>query len=302
MNTSTQPSVSIPSVAGALSGRIRMPSGVAGAIPLPLVVALHGGTYTSAYFDIPGASLLDCAQRNGIPIVALDRPGYAGSAELPAEQATVRGQADHLMGALADAWQRHGAGTQGVFLVGHSIGGAIVASIAARHAALPSTPFPLLGIALSGMCLRTPPEHKPLWESLPDTPTVEMPAPVKLQMMFGPAGSFDPALAQASQMADAPAPKAELVDIVSTWTDHAHETLGAIAVPVHYRQSALDPLWIMAAQEVDGFAAALGASPCVDAEMWHHTGHCIDFHHHGRALQMQQLAFALRCAVEAPRG
>lgn len=295
MNTSTQ-----RCVAGQLSGRVRLRQAPLDATPVPLVVALHGGTYTSRYFDIPGASLMERAALNGIPIVALDRPGYGDSAAVPVEQATVRGQAAHLMATLADCWRRYGEGTRGVFLVGHSIGAAMVASMAACHAKSPAPAFPLLGIALSGMCLRTPPEHKPLWESLPDTPTVEMPAPVKLQMMFGPPDSFDPALAQASQAADAPAPKAELVDIVSTWADHAHETLGAIRVPVHYRQSVLDPLWIMSGDEVDGFARALVSSPCVDAEMWKHTGHCIDFHHHGRALQLQQLAFALRCACEAP--
>jgi hypothetical protein len=30
------------------------------------------------------------------------------------------------------------------------------------------------------------------------------------------------------------------------------------------------------------------------------SGHCIDFHHVGRAFQLQQLAFALQCAAEAP--
>lgn len=297
MNTSSfQPGPAEP-VAGGLSGRVRLPGSGRNSTPLPLVVALHGGTYTSRYFDIPGASLLDRAVANGIPIVALDRPGYAGSPALPAAQSTVRGQAAHLLTALEDCWQRYGQGTRGLFLIGHSIGGAITASIAAL-AAQNRPRFPLLGVALSGMCLRTPPEHKPLWESLPDTPTVEMPAPVKVQMMFGPAGSYEPALVEASQAADAPAPKAELVDIVSTWTDNAHATLGAIDVPVHYRQSALDPLWIMSQAEVDGFARALVRSPRVDAAMLAHTGHCIDFHHHGHALQLQQLAFALQCACE----
>ena len=42
----------------------------------PLIVAIHGGTYTSAYFDVPGYSLLDRADASGVPIIAPDRPGY----------------------------------------------------------------------------------------------------------------------------------------------------------------------------------------------------------------------------------
>ncbi len=300
MNASTHPYDTGDFVAANLSGQVRLPDRRNDQTPLPLVVALHGGTYTSRYFDVPGASLLDRAAVNGIPIVALDRPGYLGSPGLSAERTTVRGQAQYLVEALDDCWRRYGPGTRGIFLIGHSIGAAIVASMAAIVANKASTDFPLLGIALSGVCLRTPPEHKPMWESLPDTPTVEMPPPVKAQMMFGPAGTFDPAMVVASQIADAPAPKVELVDIVSTWADNAQETLGAIKVPVHYRQAALDPLWIMSQAEVDGFARALAQSPLVDAEMWAQTGHCIDFHHRGRALQMQQLAFAMRCACEVP--
>ena len=51
---------------------------------VPLIIAVHGGTYTSEYFDIPGHSLLDQAAALGIPIVAVDRPGYRGSS--PVEQ------------------------------------------------------------------------------------------------------------------------------------------------------------------------------------------------------------------------
>ncbi len=298
MNTSSFQSEPADKVAGDLTGPMRLPGSVGQHSFLPLVVALHGGTYTSQYFDIPGASLLDRSAANGIPVVALDRPGYGGSPALPAEQATVSGQAAYLLKALEDCWIRYGIGTKGIFLIGHSVGGAVTASIAALAGSAPVR-FPLIGIALSGMCLKTPPEHKPMWESLPDTPTVEMPAPIKAQMMFGAAGTYQPGMVETSQAADAPAPKAELVDIVSTWTDNAPAILGAIKVPVHYRQSAQDPLWVMSPAEVDGFAAALQNSPHVDAALVQQTGHCMDLHHYGPALQLQQLAFALQCAYGA---
>jgi pimeloyl-ACP methyl ester carboxylesterase len=67
---------------GGLSGRHRLVDGALAA-HTPLVVAIHGGTYTSAYFDVPGASLMERAAANGIPIVAPDRPGYVDSPILP---------------------------------------------------------------------------------------------------------------------------------------------------------------------------------------------------------------------------
>lgn len=262
----------------------------------PLVVAIHGGTYTSQYFDVPGYSLLDRAADNHIPIVALDRPAYGLTPAMPAGTATIAAQARHLMPALRQAWRQYGLGTSGMVLIAHSIGAAIAATIASAPEDLP-----LIGLALSGVGLRTPGTHRGMWETLPDTPMVEMPTPIKDQLMFGPPGSFDGAvMPAASHVANVAVPKAELVDIVSGWSDNVAATLGRIAVPVHYRQGEVDRLWIVDQQEVNGFAAALTASPRVDAALMHGTGHCMDFHAIAAAFQLQQLAFALQCGAEAP--
>jgi pimeloyl-ACP methyl ester carboxylesterase len=52
----------------------------------PLLVALHGGSYTSRYFAVAGAgagSFLDVAARNGFQTLTVDRPGYGDSESLP---------------------------------------------------------------------------------------------------------------------------------------------------------------------------------------------------------------------------
>ena len=54
--------------------------------PRAVVVALHGGASTAAYFDCPGhpsLSLLRIGADNGYTMVALDRPGYGSSAPYP---------------------------------------------------------------------------------------------------------------------------------------------------------------------------------------------------------------------------
>jgi len=126
-----------------LSGRYWLPRGPL-APGLPLVVAIHGGTYTSHDFDVLGVSLFDQAAANGIPLLAPDRSGYARSPLLPLEEMTLLGQGRFLSKGLNEAGKRYGAGTKGIVLIGHSIGGAIAAAIAAERSA-----FPLISVALS---------------------------------------------------------------------------------------------------------------------------------------------------------
>lgn len=271
-----------------LSGRTRITPG-APAANMPLVVAIHGGTYSSAYFDLPGFSLLARAAALSIPILAIDRPGH-GATPLISDQ-RMAAQARHLTPLLRTLWERYGAGTSGIALIAHSIGAGIAAMIASEPCDLP-----LIGLAVSGIGLRAPPEHRPMWNALPDTPHVDVPGEIKDEVMFGPPGSFGPSMPEASHAADVPAVRAELVDIVSTWQDVVHGVLARIEVPVHYRQAECDKLWIVDEGEVERFGAALTGAQSVDAAMVRGTGHCMDFHAISAALHQQQLGFALQCA------
>lgn len=276
---------------GRTSGRAQIPAGAEPGVPL--VVAVHGGTYDSQYFDVPGHSLVERAAANGVPIVALDRPGYGATPLLPREQMTLEGQGRFLVEALGDIWRMHGNGRPGMVIVAHSIGAAI-----SLYATADSGSLPLLGISVSGVGMRTPAEHRPMWEGLPDIDLVSMPDEIKEVVMFGPPESFDPEAPDRSSVANRTAPKAELVDIVSTWHDRVRSVLARITVPVHYRQGEFDKLWIVDEGEVQAFADALTASSRVDAAMLRGTGHCLDFHHVGAAFQLGQLSFALQCAAE----
>ena len=258
----------------------------------PLVVAIHGGTYTSRYFDLPGHSLIDRAVANGLDVVAIDRPGYGGSPALSPAQMDIPGQAAFLVGALMPVWLRFGADHAGMFLIGHSIGAAIASTIVAAPGALP-----VIGLAISGVGLTTNPGDHERWAALPDLPLVAMPDAVKDMVMFGPAGSFDADMPHGGHVANAPAPKAELLSITGDWRAAAPDVLGRIAVPVHYRQAEFDRLWIVNQREIDGFTTALSATPLVDARMVPGAGHCIDHHRAGAGLQLQQLGFALECAA-----
>ncbi len=289
MSLSDRETLYVSSLFAGLSGR-QVPRLGKGSEPYPLVVALHGGTYSSRYFDVPGYSLLRRAAALGIPVLAPDRPGYGETPLLPG--GTLRDNADFLATAIGEGWRAHGAGAAGIVLVAHSIGAGIALMIAGRQ-----LDWPLLGVAVSGVGLHTPDESRAAWAALPDTVHVDLPAPLKDELMFGPAGSYAADMPARSHLADAPVPRAEIVDIVQTWHDAAPDILAAIRVPVHYRQAEIDKLWIVNEAEVAGFARALAAAPHVDWAMQKGTGHCIDFHRDGAAFQVQQLGFALQCAA-----
>lgn len=258
----------------------------------PLLIAIHGGTYTSAYFDVPGYSLLDRAAANGIPSVAIDRPGYGESTPLEPAEATHSNNVTLLNAAIGEIWKRHGGSAKGVVLIGHSIGAAIAARIAASR-----PPWPLLGLAVSGIGLATAPGDAEAWHALPPIPLIELPADLKDAKMFGSPETYAPSAPAISSCANAPAPRQDLIDIVSDWPANVREHLRAICVPVHYRQAAEDHLWVVDDGQVQDFAGALVNAPEVDHAMVPHTGHCIDFHRLGAAFQLEQLAFALRCAI-----
>lgn len=279
-----------------VSGRKQGVDAAVGGEDRPLTIAIHGGTYSSAYFDVPGYSLMARAQALGLPIIALDRPGYGDTTPLAPQDATIAKNAERLDGIIGDLWERYGNGHRGVFLIGHSIGGAIAVSIAARRPA-----WPLVGIAVSGVGLVTPQESHEHWSALPDIPMIDLPAEVKDQVMFGPDWTFSSDMPARSHVADAPVPRAELIDIVSTWHASVRDLASRVQVPVHYRQGEFDRLWITDAEQVQGFGAAFTASPVVDAALYRSAGHCIDFHRLGFAFQLEQLSFALRCAVRPAR-
>ena len=275
-----------------VTGRFLPASATPTAPEYPLVVAIHGGTYTSDYFDIEGCSLLARASALGLPVFSVNRPGYADS--LPREQTdgSIHSNAEILNDVLLQLWELHGGRARGIFLIGHSIGGAV----AIRMAAL-SRSWPLLGISVSGVGLREPDPILEQWKSLPPVEVIEIPAQAKDALMYGPAGSFLPEAQQAAHRSDHPMPRQELLDIAFEWSRLLSESAPKVDVPVHYRQPEFDNLWVVNESEVQNFAQRFVKAPLVDAQVMQGAGHCIDFHKLGAAFQLEQLAFALSCSV-----
>ncbi len=274
------------------TGRTNIGGDVAPRSGEPLIIALHGGTYSSEYFDIPGHSLLDNATTQGIPVIALDRPNYIGSSPLTSEGSIIVDNAEVLGNAIGSIWDEHGGDAAGVVLVAHSIGGAIATIIAATPQS-----WPVLGLATSGCLVRVPPESAGAWASLPPIPMIDLPVPLKDQLMFGPPETYDGAMPAASYPSNTSVPKAELLDITGAWLERRAETTGKVAVPVHHRQAEFDHLWVTDQSEVDEYRAGFTSAPSVDIELQLGAGHCIDFHLPSDEFQNAQLAFARTSAA-----
>lgn len=257
----------------------------------PLVIALHGGTYSSEYFDIPGHSLLDSASTLGVAVIALDRPNYLGSSPLSSDESIIFANAEVIGDAIGSIWEEHHGTAPGIVLIAHSIG----AAVATKIAATPQS-WPLLGLATSGCLVRVPPESAGAWAALPDIPMIDLPVPLKNQLMFGPDSTYDDAMPAASYPSNTLVPKAELLDVTGVWIARRAEVCGQVTVPVHHRQGEFDHLWVTSQDEIDAFRAGFTAAASIDAELQLGSGHCIDFHLPGPEFQRSELEFALAAA------
>lgn len=150
----------------------------------PLIVALHGGGFTSGYFDAGPYSLLDAASAAGCAAVALDRPGYGSSSPLPEGDRAIPRNAEFLRDAVAEIWRQRADDLTGVVLVGHSIG-----SLTSLHIAADPGDWPLLGVAVSGLGLGAPP-ITPFWNDHGPEEWVETPTEYRLGLMFGQPGTY----------------------------------------------------------------------------------------------------------------
>lgn len=263
-----------------------------GELDLPLLVALHGGTYSSAYFEVAGGplgSFLEVAGRNGFAVLTIDRPGYGESTLLPEEENTFARQAailDNAIGQAIEIWP-----TSGVVLVGHSIGGMISLEIAARHPG-----WPLLGVATSGNGARIPSGGAAeALGGLPLAGVVNLPVPDRDGVMFGPAGTFSETALNAAHGSYAPTPFVELTRAPVWAAERLDEVARAIEVPVHNVLAEYDALWDSSPEAMADYESRFPGS--ISVSRMPSTGHSIDHHLVGAALHLQQLAFAHTCAV-----
>jgi len=125
--------------------------------PKAVIVAIHGGATSAAYFDCPGhpeLSLLRAAAAAGCTAIALDRPGYGASAFYHDDMAEAERRVGFALGAVDKIIGESDCGA-GLFLLAHSAG----CELGLRMAVDDRAPR-VIGVDLSGTGLRYSDEAK----------------------------------------------------------------------------------------------------------------------------------------------
>jgi pimeloyl-ACP methyl ester carboxylesterase len=247
-----------------------------GAADTPLLLLLHGGGVDADYFAATEDSVVEVAAANGFPVVALNRPGYAGS-----EPASFARQAEIIEAAMQELWGKRGEGRPGVLVFGHSIGAAVAVYLAARN-----PPWPLLGISLTGISAAVPPFLLHLWQSLP----------ADQRIAFTPEASGTIQFASATSEREPATPSTDLVEVASRWPTDVSRVAAEVIVPVQYAVGERDKLWVVTETTARDFGALFTNAPYVDAQVLPGVGHAVEQEGVlGRSHRLRQLSFALRC-------
>ncbi len=258
--------------------------------PKALLVALHGGTYTSKYFDAAAPSLLELCASLGFSIVALDRPGYGAAADVPLALLSFDGQIPLLRQAIAAIWNEYGQRSAGVFFIGHSIGGMLSLMLAAEH------PHEhLLGLNMTGAGAVYQAQTKAAFATLvSDAPAVVMEQPVRVAVMYGPSWSYPEELATHDPEREVPCPMTEFMD-TQTWPERLPLVAAQVRVPVQFIVPEYDGIWRPDAEALSPVAGMFSAAPFVDVGVQRMVGHSAELHTLAPAFYLKVLAFVEEC-------
>lgn len=212
----------------------------------PLIVLLHGATCSAHNFDVsPSLTASLMADALSIPLVSINRPGYADSTPLCVPEDSTFHQTlakfyhDNLFPVL---WARFGepAGCTALVPFAHSFGSPGMILAAGIHAQDVEPKYPLAGIIFSGwgniraieqMAHPTDPSQKLTWK--------------RMIMLGKPENDCAPAEAvNALAIQDQPAAPGERDDVINgAWFKYWRSYSDHITVPVMYGQAEFDFFW-----------------------------------------------------------
>lgn len=260
--------------------------------PRAVIVAVHGGGSSAAYFDCPGhprLSLMRTATALGYTVVALDRPGYGASDAYPdavvqPEQriALAYGAVDAMLGA-----RDRGAG---VFVLGHSNGCELALRMAVDERATQADVF---GIALAGTGLRYDAAALEMLKSA----TVTHRPPGLRELLWQPAELYPPL----SATTNSPGGARYEAAMVQDWPRTDFPALAAkVEVPVHFTVAEHERVW---QSDPDALAAISGlftAAPRMTVHRQVGAGHNISVSVGAAAYHLTVLAFIEECLATQP--
>ncbi|MFG2915013.1 alpha/beta hydrolase [Kitasatospora sp. NPDC048298] len=254
-----------------------------------VVVALHGGGTSASYFDgqaDPDQSLLTLGARLGYTVLAVDRPGYRGSAGQFPDGQRLADQAGTVRAALRDFTARHAPGA-GLFLLGHSLGGKLALGLAADPDGLD-----LVGLDVSGC------GH----EYAVDPRDIVAPGGKLWRHHWGPVRLYPPDTFRAGGQVVAPMPDREKADAIA-WAEDFAALAPRVRVPLRLTFAEYEAWWRHDDRALSDLAARFTAAPRVLVDRQPQAGHNISLGWAARPYHLRALAFLADClAARAAAG
>ncbi|MEE2030684.1 alpha/beta hydrolase [Rhodococcus chondri] len=233
--------------------------------PRAVIVALHGGATSSAYWDCPGhpeLSMMRSAAARGYTVVALDRPGYGASRPHAEELAPVHRRVDLMFAALGQFLGTRSRGA-GIFLWGHSVGCEVTVRMAIDDRA-----DDVLGVELAG----TGREHHAAAAGILGTPGQYADARGVGELLWTPIDLYPPEIVGGALIAS-PTPRYEGT-VTAGWPRTDFPALAAeVRVPVHFTAGEYEKVWRNDPQALADVAGMFGAAPRVVTDRLPGGGH-----------------------------
>ncbi|KIM93880.1 hypothetical protein OIDMADRAFT_136869 [Oidiodendron maius Zn] len=292
-----------------LSGLSCIPSHIPAQLSQPLIVGIHGGTYSSRYFHpTPSTSAASISTVLGIPFIAIDRAGYNKSTKLPvcpAGSTFLQEEGKHLHKYILPAiWQEFGksSGSTSIVLLTHSLGSGSAIIAASLLAQEEETLYPLSGLIISGWGTTTSiprTEAERLLSSHTTSDRLHFPLAMKDLLMFGHRESkcVDPRMYDLTESLDNGMSYGEFQDVNMTWLMYWKKYAATVQVPVMYCLGERDSIWEATNSNIRNFSEAFKASPRVERVLILGAPHCIELSLWSKSWYLRAFGFACGCAV-----
>ncbi|MER5787462.1 alpha/beta fold hydrolase [Streptomyces sp. NPDC001980] len=266
-------------------------SGLLAEAPRPqgVIVALHGGATTSAYFDHPGhprLSLLRTAAAAGFTVLALDRPGYGSSAGHEGRMGTPEQRTDFAYEAVAALLDGRERGL-GVFLWAHSAGCELAVRMASDRRGAD-----LLGVELAGMGRVHHPRSVLAMEEWRRDPTRTRPN--LRRALWDPPHAYPPDVHGGRHIGSA-SPAYE--GLRENWQEEFARLSAQVPVPVHITLAEHEQVWANGPEGLADLASMFTGSPRVVLHEQAGAGHNTSVGRTALAYHLHVLAFVEECAL-----
>lgn len=223
--------------------------------PAAVVIAIHGGASTAAYFDCPGhpeLSLLRTGTAAGFTVVALDRPGYGSSAPYPDAMHRPDQRVALAYGAVDKILGQNPRGA-GLFLLGHSAGCELAVRMAASDNAAQAG---VLGLSLAGTGLRYADEAI---EIIKTTTATRRPVGLR-DLLWEPADLYPPEVLSGITNSSTGAPYE--TEMTKNWPRQDFPALAAqVEVPVQFTVAEHERVWRTDPEALTDIADLFTAAP-----------------------------------------